>query len=123
MKSIINTICIMALLIVAFDTDWSVVNLDTEKADTVCVIYESSETLPEPYVTGALFKLKAEGLETRIFDKDIVTGEGKAPESLEKAIDAAINNGLPAIVVLSRGKVIDVVNLPKTESEIIEAVK
>ena len=89
----------------------------------VAVIYESSDTIPPPYVTGALGSLQADGLQTRIFDKDVVTGTGQVPEYLKNAINEATKNGLPALVVLSKGNVIKVQDLPKTESEIIEAVK
>ena len=67
--------------------------------------------------------LQADGLQTRIFDKDVVTGTGQVPQYLKNAINEATKNGLPALVVLSKGNVIKVQDLPKTESEIIEAVK
>lgn len=123
MKNVVNTICIVLLLVIAFEGDWSI-SLDTiSTPDTVCVVYESSHTIPQPYVTGALGKLQADGLQTRIFDKDVVTGTGEIPTNLKQAIDAATSNGLPALVVLSKGDILSVRNLPKTESEIIEAVK
>jgi len=123
MKNVVNTVCVILLLLVLLEGDWKL-NIDSfSKADTVCVVYESSETIPPPYVTGALGGLQADGLQTRIFDKDVVTGTGQVPEYLKNAIDEATKNGLPALVVLSKGNVIKVQDLPKTESEIIEAVK
>ena len=125
MKSLLNNVGIFLVILLLLDSDWSwkwdVVS--PSKPDTVAVIYESSDTIPEPYVTGALNKLAAEGFQVRSFDKDIVTGTGQTPKELKEAIKAAIGNGLPALVVLSDGRVLKVQNLPKTESEIIEAVK
>tara|TARA_B100000959_G_C14710304_1_gene512608 strand:- start:220 stop:588 length:369 start_codon:yes stop_codon:yes gene_type:complete len=122
MKSVINTICIIVLLVVLSETKWSL-DVLPDKADSVCVIYESSDDIPEPYVTGALNKLAAEGIQTRFFDKDIVNGENDVPATLKDAISAANKNGLPALVILSSGKVIKVIGLPKTENEILEAAK
>ena len=123
MKSTINTVCIVLLAILLLDADWNFKLPTISTPDTVAVIYESSDTIPPPYVTGALGSLLADGLQTRIFDKDVVTGTGQVPEYLKNAINEATKNGLPALVVLSKGNVIKVQDLPKTESEIIEAVK
>tara|TARA_R100001509_G_C4762725_1_gene180279 strand:+ start:231 stop:602 length:372 start_codon:yes stop_codon:yes gene_type:complete len=123
MKSTINTVCIVLLAILLLDADWKFKLPTITSPDTVAVIYESSETIPAPYVTGALGILQADGLQTRIFDKDVVTGTGQVPQYLKNAINEATKNGLPALVVLSKGNVIKVQDLPKTESEIIEAVK
>ena len=123
MKSTINTVCIVLLAILLLDSDWDFKLPTITSPDTVAVIYESSDTIPPPYVTGALGILQADGLQTRIFDKDVVTGTGQVPEYLKNAIEEATKNGLPALVVLSKGNVIKVQDLPKTESEIIEAAK
>ena len=123
MKSTINTVCIVLIAILLLDADWNFKLPTITTPDTGAVVYESSETIPPPYVTGALGSLQADGLQTRIFDKDVVTGTGQVPEYLRNAIREATKNGLPALVVLSKGNVIKVQDLPKTESEIIEAVK
>ena len=123
MKSTVNNICVILLVILFLDAEWSFELPELTTPDTVAVIYESSDTIPHPYVTGALGILQADGLQTRIFDKDVVTGTGQVPEYLKNAIREATKNGLPALVVLSKGNVIKVQDLPKTESEIIEAVK
>ena len=123
MKSTINTVCIVLLAILILDGDWklSLPTLDTP--DTVAVVYESSDTIPQPYVTGALGQIQADGLQTRIFDKDVVTGTGQVPEYLKNVIEEAIKNGLPALVIVSEGNVIKVQDLPKTEAGILGAVK
>ena len=123
MKSTINTVCIVLIAILLLDADWNFKLPTITTPDTVAVVYESSETIPPPYVTGALGSLQADGLQTRIFDKDVVTGTGQVPEYLRNAIREATKNGLPALVVLSKGNVIKVQDLPKTESKIIEAKK
>ena len=123
MKGILNTICLVLLLLVISESDFKLDFSLPAKPDMVVVVYESSDNLPEPYVTGALLRIQAGGLQTRIFDKDVVTGTGAAPTSLKGAIEKAVENGLPALVILSNGKVVSVQDLPKTESEIIEAVK
>ena len=119
-KDAINIFCIFLVLILISDVDTSSI---ISKPDTVAVVYESSDIIPEPYVTGGLGSLQADGFQTRIFDKDVVTGTGETPKPLKDAIEAASKNGLPALVVLSNGKVIKVQDLPKTASQIIEAVK
>jgi hypothetical protein len=58
-----------------------------------------------------------------VFDKDVITGGGEVPAQIKPAIQAAVNNGLPALVVLAKGEVISVQNLPSSEAEILEAVK
>tara|TARA_R110000824_G_scaffold44144_4_gene128602 strand:+ start:263 stop:628 length:366 start_codon:yes stop_codon:yes gene_type:complete len=120
LKDTINIICVFLVLVLISNIEAPTV---IQKPDTVAVVYESSDIIPEPYVTGGLGSLQADGLQTRIFDKDIVTGTGQVPKALKDAIEAASRNGLPALVVLSNGKVIKVQDLPKTASEIIEAVK
>lgn len=123
MKNTLNSICIILLVILLLDTDWNFKLPTVDTADTVAVVYESSDIIPPPYVTGALGKLQADGLQTRIFDKDVITGTGQVPKDLQDAIDKAIQNGLPALVILSNGKVIKVQDLPKTEVGILGAVK
>lgn len=123
MKNTINTICVIILIILFLESDWKFDFPSISKPDTVAVVYESSETIPEPYVTGALRTLTGEGLQARAFDKDVVTGTGETPVYLAKAIKAAKDNGLPALVIMSSGDVIKVQDLPKTQQEILEAAK
>ena len=119
-NKLVNTIAVLLLLYLLLSGSSLPVS---NTPDMVAVVYESSDGIPKPYVTGALNKLNEQGLQVRIFDKDVVTGEGEIPSQIRPAIQAAVNNGLPALVVLSKGEVISVQNLPKSESEIVEAVK
>lgn len=120
LKDLINIACVFLILILWSDGGNPLVN---NKPDTVAVVYESSNSIPAPYVTGALNKLTAAGLQARVFDKDVVTGGGEVPRQIKEAITAANDNGLPALVVLSNGKVISVQDLPKTEQQIVEAAQ
>ena len=84
------------------------------------VVYESSEDQPEPYVIGGLQQLD---IESRIIDQHVVTGDGLTPSYLQPAIAAAQENGLPAMVVLSRLKVLTAVDLPGSSKEIVDVVE
>jgi hypothetical protein len=119
-SKLVNTIAVLLLLFLLFSGSSTPIS---NTPDMVAVVYESSDGIPKPYVTGALNKLNEQGFQVRIFDKDVVTGEGEIPAQIQPTIQAAVNNGLPALVVLSKGEVISVRNLPKSESEILEAVK
>ena len=114
MKKLLNTIVIIALLI-------AVLGVSAPAPGTVVVVYESSESIPEPYVTGALKTLSSEGLQTRVLDKDVTTGEGEVPVQVEVALSASAN--LPSLVVLSGTTVISSQPLPSTYDGILEAVR
>lgn len=114
MRKLLNSIVLIALLI-------AVLGVPTPSPDMVVVVYESSESIPEPYVTGALKALSSEGLQTRVLDKDVTTGEGEVPIQVEAAHSIATN--LPSLVVLSSGKVISSQPLPSTYDGILEAVR
>ena len=114
MKKILNTVVIIALLI-------AVLGVSAPSPDTVVVVYESSEIIPEPYVTGALKTLSSEGLQTRVLDKDVTTGEGEVPVQVEAALGVSTN--LPSLVVLSGTTVISSQPLPSTYDGILEAVR
>ena len=114
MKKILNTIVIITLLI-------AVLGVSAPIPNTVVVVYESSEIIPEPYVTGALKTLSSEGLQTRVLDKDVTTGEGEVPTQVEAALSVSAN--LPSLVVLSGDTVISSQSLPSTYDGILEAVR
>lgn len=118
-NKLINIIGVILLLFLFFNGDSPVIS----KPDMVAVVYESSNNIPEPYVTGALNTLISEGFQARVLDKDVVTGGGEVPIQLREALSEAVRNGLPALVVLSNGSVVSVQDLPKTQAAILEAVK
>ena len=114
MRKLLNTFVVVALLI-------AVLGVSAPSPDMVVVVYESSESVPEPYVTGALKLLSSEGLQTRVLDKDVTTGEGEVPVQVKTALSVSTN--LPSLVVLSSGKVISSQPLPSTYDGILEAVR
>ena len=124
MKSLINVACVFVILVLITNGsfNWNIVTNDSP--ELVAVIYESSNEIPEPYVTGALNILSESGLEVRVTDKDVVNGNNNVPAQIKNAIREAKSNGLPALVIIGEnGKILKVQDLPKTKSEIIEAVK
>jgi len=114
MRKLLNTI-VFALLLIA------VLGVSAPAPSMVVVVYESSEIIPEPYVTGALKTLSSEGLQTRVLDKDVTTGEGEVPSQVQAAIKLATQ--LPSLVVLSGDTVISSQPLPSTYDGILEAVR
>ena len=114
MRKLLNSLVFLLLLI-------AVLGVSAPAPDTVVVVYESSESIPEPYVTGALKTLSSEGLQTRVLDKDVTTGEGEVPIQAQAAINSATE--LPSLVVLSGDTVISSQPLPSTYDGILEAVR
>ena len=114
MRKLLNSVVFLLLLI-------AVLGVSAPAPDTVVVVYESSESIPEPYVTGALKTLSSEGLQTRVLDKDVTTGEGEVPIQAQAAINSATE--LPSLVVLSGDTVISSQPLPSTYDGILEAVR
>ena len=114
MRKLLNSLVFLLLLI-------AVLGVSAPSPDTVVVVYESSESIPEPYVTGALKVLSSEGLQTRVLDKDVTTGEGEVPTQVEAALSVSAN--LPSLVVLSGNTVISSQSLPSTYDGILEAVR
>ena len=114
MRKLLNSLVFLLILI-------AVLGVSAPAPDTVVVVYESSESIPEPYVTGALKPLSSEGLQTRVLDKDVTTGEGEVPIQAQAAINSATE--LPSLVVLSGDTVISSQPLPSTYDGILEAVR
>ena len=114
MRKLLNSLVFLLLLI-------AVLGVSAPAPDMAVVVYESSESIPEPYVTGALKTLSSEGLQTRVLDKDVTTGEGEVPIQVQAAINSATE--LPSLVVLSGDTVISSQPLPSTYDGILEAVR
>ena len=115
MRKLLNSIVLGLLLIAVLG------GCPPSSPSMVVVVYESSESIPEPYVTGALKLLSSEGLQTRVLDKDVTTGEGEVPIQVEAARSTATN--LPSLVVLSGNTVVSSQPLPSTYDGILEAVR
>ena len=91
-------------------------------ADLVVFVYESSEAPLTSDAIGAANSLTASGIEVRMIDQDVVTGDGRQPAEVKAALEAAKNATLPALVVMGGGAVLTAVPLPATREAIVEAV-
>ena len=117
MRKLLNSIVLGLLLIAVLGGSFP------SPPSLVVVVYESSESIPEPYVTGALKLLSSEGLQTRVLDKDVTTGEGEVPTQVQAAVNPSTVANLPSLVVLSGNTVISSQPLPSTYDGILEAVR
>ena len=88
--------------------------------DKAVLVYESEGYTPPAGVAAALSE---SGLDTRVVDQDVVTGDGKTPADVAPAINAAKKHGLPAVVLLRGGVVVDVFSVPETAEALREALE
>lgn len=94
------------------------------KATHAVYVYEKDQHVSTPGVRAGLNRLNREfGIEAVELDVDVTTGHGKIPEKYKLPFSTAKESGLPALVVMGGGKVIRVVKDPKTEAQVMEAVK
>jgi len=91
-----------------------------QSPDRAVVVYESEGYTVPPFVQSVL---RDSGIDSIVIDQDIVTGDGKTPESVAAAIAAAQENGLPAIVLLNGLKVLTVFDVPATAEQLQEAIR
>jgi len=95
----------------------------SRKPVRVTYVYERLESVPTVMVKLALMKLNQDGIQATSIDKDSRTGSGQIPSQYAKAIPAAIDKGLPSLVVeFSDGSLV-VISDPETEEDIKEALK
>jgi hypothetical protein len=92
------------------------------KTTMAVVVYESSEQPIAPYAMAARDRIEAAGIEYRITDKDVETGDGQTPVELKPAIDAAKAAGLPSLVMQAGEAVQRVVPFPKDADAIVKEV-
>ncbi len=96
---------------------------ETAKATAATYIYEKDQhTIPSP-VLVALNKLNRAGLVATTHEVDSTDGTGEVPDQYKVPVEAAKQAGLPALVVTADKKVLRVVKDPKTEEQVLEAVK
>ena len=88
--------------------------------DKAVLVYESEGYTPPAYVPAVLSE---SGLNTRVVDQDVVTGDGNTPADVAPAIDAAKKNGLPAVVLLRGDTVVDVFSVQETAEALREALE
>jgi hypothetical protein len=86
------------------------------KPDAVVYVYEKDDTAPSIEIMVLLDKLNRAGIQATDVDDDVVDGDGQTPDQYKAAIDAARLAGLPAIVLLSKGKFLDYADLADLEA-------
>lgn len=95
----------------------------------VTLVYEKDQGPVRPAVAAALAKLNQQAIDAGRsafadeFEEDTTDGDGQVPDQFRLALEAARKAGLPALVVVSGGKVMRVVKDPRTEADVLEAVK
>jgi hypothetical protein len=118
-----NVIVAILLLVLLVQADVIRIPGQTVNVDRVTYVYEKDTTaIPRP-VSFALVKLNEQGITATEFEVDTVTGTGNVPEQYVIAKRAGTDAGLPSLVVQSGEKVVTVVRDPKTEADVMKAVK
>ncbi len=95
----------------------------TTAPDAAVYVYEKDDTAIPSEVKAAMSKLNSDGLTASFYEDDTPDGSGDVPEQFKAALEAARKAGLPALVVLGKGEVLKVVKEPKSEAQVLEAVK
>jgi len=99
------------------------------QATRAVYIYEKDSGAVPPQVSGALNKLNKLALEDGTgfvadeYEEDTKSGNTPVPAQYKTARAAALEAGLPCLVVLSGQDVLKVVKNPKSESDILEAIR
>jgi hypothetical protein len=94
------------------------------KATAATYVYEKGETLIPIGVTTALNRLNREkNIFATPFEQDTKDGTGETPDQYKAQLAAALEAGLPALVIMSGDKVVGVVRNPQTEASVMEAVR
>lgn len=95
-----------------------------DKITTVTYVYEKDETAIPSAVHAALNRLNRErGIVATVFEKDTFDGDDQIPEQYKAARVAALDKGLPCLVVLAGDKVVRTAKAPTTEAEVLEAAQ
>lgn len=97
---------------------------ENTKVTAAMYVYEKDQhAIPAP-VAAALHQLNIDKkLLATIFEQDTTSGTGQTPTHYKVPLTAAREAGLPALVVMVGDKVLRVVKAPKTEADVLEAVK
>jgi hypothetical protein len=93
------------------------------KPDRVVYVYEQRDGSIPPAVAAGLDKLNRAGIDASPFEDDSTDGDGDVPEQYVKPLDAARLAGLPALVVMGGGKVLDIADGGKEVEAIDEILR
>jgi hypothetical protein len=93
------------------------------KVTAATYVYEKDEGGMPPAVTAALSKLNEQGIVATVFERNTVNGAGQVPTQYVSPLAEASKSGLPALVVSAGSVVVKVVKAPKTEAEVMGAIR
>lgn len=120
-----NVLIAAAILTVAFvasDPIKSVAPPAPATATSVTYVYEKDDTNPPAQVASALNRLNREKkIIATMFEDDTKDGSGEVPDQYRVPLAAALEAGLPALVVTNGETVLTVVKAPTTEAQVLEA--
>ena len=88
----------------------------------VVYCFEKNQTPIYPGVAEALTELNKRGIKATEFERDTTDGDGQVPDQYKAARQAALDSGLPALVVEYSDGGLVVVDDPRDADEIIDAV-
>lgn len=94
----------------------------TTKPTAAFYVYEKDDTAVPNYVKTGLSKVNASGVEATLLEEDTKDGNNQVPARFQVPLAEAKKAGLPVFVVMSNGQFLRAVK-PKSESEMLEAVK
>jgi hypothetical protein len=110
----------------SFDFPWPIsFQFFTAKATAATYVYEKDTTKIPNEVESALNKLNRDNkIIATVFEQDTTDGNGKTPLQYVVALDAfKTAGGAPVLVVQAGQRVLKVVKDPKTEADVMGAVK
>jgi hypothetical protein len=99
------------------------------KVSKAVYVYDKDTNPVPPQVAAALAKINlarvngGSSVTADEYEIHVTSGTGGVPKQFEKAAAAAKENGLPCLVVMAGEAVYRVINAPKTESEVTNAIK
>lgn len=94
-----------------------------QKPTAVTYFYEKDQTAVPPPVAAAISELNTQGIAANIVEQTPADGTGAVPLQYKFSWPAAKDAGLPCLVVMAGETVVRVVKGPKTQQEVLEAVK
>ena len=97
---------------------WWFVQVESVPPELRVIVHESSQGSLPSQVLVARRLADEQNIQLRIVDKDVETGDGKTPEELQTAIEAAKDHGLPSLVKI-HGRTILAIDLPPTAEDIL----
>jgi hypothetical protein len=93
------------------------------KPTAATYFYEKDDTAIPAAVEAAIDQINRMGIKASIEDDDVLDGSGEVPAQYKLTLPAAQAAGIPAFVTSTKDKVLKVIKNPKTDVELLEAVK